>query len=190
MTAVVCARRSWTPFWTTFSGPASQETLADSCPARGPRALPTGRQPALAIRYAQGRKPPELSVFTGRRKTPPDLATNARDIPCQAACPANTNVPEYIRHIAHGRPRGGPSNQPGRQRPAQRPGPRLHAPLRSSLPLPVDHTRGPVRICHLKRFCRGPQRSPASPCRPGSAIRQAHGHRRRRARRGWPRHAN
>lgn len=44
----------------------------------------------------------EFSVAQGTGATPGDQKVLAKDIPCQAACPAQTNVPLYIEHIMHG----------------------------------------------------------------------------------------
>ena len=46
--------------------------------------------------------PLEYSVDTGKAHNPTDFKVVAKDIPCQNACPARTNVPEYIRLIKEG----------------------------------------------------------------------------------------
>ena len=65
------------------------------------------KPPAVEVRGLHFRYPdgtPALrgvtfSVFQGEGRAALDSKTMARDIPCQAACPAGTNVPEYIRHL-------------------------------------------------------------------------------------------
>jgi formate dehydrogenase major subunit len=78
------------------------ETLAESVARLGIAAY---RQAvaALGIEYDKAVNPLELSVVTGRGEAPKDTKALERDVPCRAACPAHTNVPEYIGHIARGR---------------------------------------------------------------------------------------
>ena len=52
--------------------------------------------------YRKAPNPTEFSIVTGIGKQILDLKTVAKDIPCQNACPAKTNVPKYIEHIFHG----------------------------------------------------------------------------------------
>ena len=46
----------------------------------------------------------EYSVIQGAAVTTGDKKIIAKDIPCQEACPAKTNVPLYIEHLLHGDP--------------------------------------------------------------------------------------
>lgn len=118
----------------------------------------------LAIRYDQmAENPLELSVFTGQGRTAMDLATNARDIPCQAACPANTHVPEYIRHIAHGRfEEAHRINQEDNVLPNIL-GRVCTRPCEARCRYQWTSTRGQVRICHLKRSAADHKPQPSRP---------------------------
>ena len=59
---------------------------------------------SLGINYEMAPNPEETSVFTGYATSNLDFKTYAKDIPCQQACPAKTNVPAYIEAIAKGDP--------------------------------------------------------------------------------------
>ena len=63
----------------------------------------------LGLDYKQAPNPWEFSKFTGEVDTPLDFKTLAKDIPCQEACPAKTNVPAYIEAIAEHDPAGAES---------------------------------------------------------------------------------
>ncbi len=52
--------------------------------------------------YRKAPNPTEFSVREGIGKEILDLRTVAKDVPCQAACPAKTNVPAYIEQIFSG----------------------------------------------------------------------------------------
>jgi len=121
----------------------------------------------LAIRYDEmAANPLELSVFTGEGRTAMDLATNARDIPCQAACPANTNVPQYIQHIAHGRyEEAHRINQEDNVLPNIL-GRVCTRPCESRCRYQWTSTRGQVRICHLKRVAADHKPEPSRPLPP------------------------
>ncbi|MBN2343522.1 MAG: FAD-dependent oxidoreductase [Deltaproteobacteria bacterium] len=56
----------------------------------------------MRFEYQKAQKPKENSVQTGVGTSPLDLKTIGKAIPCQEACPAKTNVPGYIEHIARG----------------------------------------------------------------------------------------
>jgi formate dehydrogenase major subunit len=106
---------------------------------------------ALGIAYRMAVNPLELSVVTGRGETALDLKTVARDIPCQEACPAKTDVPEYIRHIAHGDLDAAHLvNQEDNVFPGVL-GRVCTRPCETRCRYQWTSTRGPVRICHLKR---------------------------------------
>lgn len=107
--------------------------------------------------------PAELSVTEGFGETPGDLKTVARDIPCQAACPAKTNVPEYIRRIALGDLDGAHLvNQEDNVFPAVL-GRVCTRPCESRCRYQWTSTRGPVRICSLKRAAADGASAPPRP---------------------------
>ena len=106
---------------------------------------------ALNIRYDMAVNPLEYTVFTGEGRTALDLKTIARDVPCQEACPAKTNVPAYIRHIAQGNPEAAHRiNQEDNVFPSVL-GRVCTRPCESRCRYQWTSTRGAVRICHLKR---------------------------------------
>ncbi|MEE8451410.1 MAG: FAD-dependent oxidoreductase, partial [Thermoguttaceae bacterium] len=105
----------------------------------------------LGISYEKAVNPLELSVVTGRGETPLDFKTLARDVPCRTACPARTNIPEYIRHIAHGRPdEAHRINQEDNVLPGVL-GRICTRPCEDRCRYQWTNINGPVRICHLKR---------------------------------------
>lgn len=106
---------------------------------------------ALNIQYEMAPNLAEFSTFTGSGDTPLDFATQAKDIPCQEACPAHTNVPEYIRRIAHGDLDGAHRvNQEDNVFPGVL-GRICTRPCESRCRHNWTNINGPVRICHLKR---------------------------------------
>jgi formate dehydrogenase major subunit len=118
---------------------------------------------ALAISYDKAVNPLELSVVTGRGETPRDFKTIARDVPCRTACPARTNVPEYIRHIAHGRPAEAHLvNQEDNVLPGVL-GRICTRPCEDRCRYQWTSIKGPVRICHLKRFAADHKGRPSQP---------------------------
>ena len=108
---------------------------------------------ALGISYQKAVNPLELSVVTGRGQTVLDAKTLARDVPCRAACPARTNVPEYIRHIARGNPdEAHRINQEDNVFPGVL-GRICTRPCETRCRYQWTNIHGPVSICHLKRVC-------------------------------------
>ncbi len=106
---------------------------------------------ALGISYEKAVNPLELSVVTGRGETELDFKTIARDVPCRTACPARTNVPEYIRHIARGRMEEAHRiNQEDNVLPGVL-GRICTRPCEDRCRYQWTNVNGPVRICHLKR---------------------------------------
>ncbi len=106
---------------------------------------------ALQIHYEHAPKPAEFSVFTGEGRTPLDEATMARDIPCQAACPTGTNVPEYIRQLVLKDPDAAYRiNQEDNVFPGVL-GRVCTRPCEPACRHQWTNTNGPVTICHLKR---------------------------------------
>ncbi len=80
-----------------------------------------------------------------------DFKTMAKDIPCQEACPAKTNIPEYIRLIAEGKPdQAHRINQECNVLPGVL-GRICIRPCEDACRHQWTNTRGAVRICHLKR---------------------------------------
>ncbi len=106
---------------------------------------------ALNIAYEMAPNPAEFSLFTGQANAPLDFATQAKDIPCQEACPARTNVPEYIRRIARGDLDGAHRvNQEDNVFPGVL-GRICTRPCETRCRHNWTNVSGPVRICHLKR---------------------------------------
>jgi sulfite reductase beta subunit-like hemoprotein/NADPH-dependent glutamate synthase beta subunit-like oxidoreductase/ferredoxin len=105
----------------------------------------------LNIRYEVAPNPREFSTCAGQGNAALDFATQARDIPCQDACPARTNVPEYIRRIARGDLDGAHRvNQEDNVFPGVL-GRVCTRPCETRCRHNWTNTQGPVRICHLKR---------------------------------------
>ena len=105
----------------------------------------------LDIRYDKAPSLQEFSTFTGQANAPLDFKTQAKDIPCQNACPARTNVPEYIRLIALDDLDGAHRvNQEDNVFPGVL-GRICTRPCETRCRHNWTNTNGPVRICHLKR---------------------------------------
>ncbi len=141
------------------------ETLAENVARLGPE--PYGRAiEALGIHYEKAVNPLELSVVTGRGETTLDFKTLSRDVPCRAACPARTNVPEYIQHIAHGRPdESFLVNQEDNVLPGVL-GRICTRPCEGRCRYQWTSIKGPVRICHLKRSAADEKGGPSPPLPP------------------------
>ncbi|MHC5180256.1 MAG: FAD-dependent oxidoreductase, partial [Planctomycetota bacterium] len=107
---------------------------------------------ALNIRYAnQAPNPLEYSTDTGEVSTATDFKVIAKDVPCQDACPAKTNVPEYIRLIKEGRhDEAHLINQEDNVLPGVL-GRICTHPCQDDCRHQWTNTQGPVRICSLKR---------------------------------------
>ena len=144
---------------------------------------------AAAAPVARPRRTAKLAACVtapeGRRAVQPTDTTNPdyfhRVVDCQWACPAHTDVPEYIRLIALGPVLRRLHGQPGIERVPRHPRPRLRPSLRARLPprprrgqagrdLPPEARRGRPQGRH-----RGP---PAGD--PGAEERQARRLHRRR----------
>jgi sulfite reductase beta subunit-like hemoprotein/NADPH-dependent glutamate synthase beta subunit-like oxidoreductase/ferredoxin len=105
----------------------------------------------LGFRYRMAPALAEYSVTTGESATLLDAKTIARDVPCQAACPAKTNVPEYIGRVARGDHEGAYRiNQEDNVFPGVL-GRVCVRPCESRCRHQWTNTLGPVAICHLKR---------------------------------------
>lgn len=121
---------------------------------------------ALNIQYDRAAKPSECSVFTGEGRAALDLKTMACDIPCQAACPAGTNVPEYIRQLVLNDPDASYRiNQEDNVFPGVL-GRVCTRPCEPACRHQWTNTNGPVTICHLKRAAADNKSRPAQPLPP------------------------
>ena len=106
----------------------------------------------MSIKYTnKAPNPLEYSVDTGRAADPTDLKVIAKDVPCQQACPARTNVPEYIRLIKEGQyEQAHLINQEDNVLPGVL-GRICTHPCQDDCRHQWTNTQGPVRICSLKR---------------------------------------
>jgi sulfite reductase beta subunit-like hemoprotein len=121
---------------------------------------------ALQFRYEHAPKPAEFSVFTGEGRAALDEKTMARDIPCQAACPTGTNVPEYIRQLVEKAPDASYRiNQEDNVFPGVL-GRVCTRPCEPACRHQWTNTNGPVTICHLKRSAADNKSEPARPLPP------------------------
>lgn len=101
--------------------------------------------------YAKALPLREYSVGEGDATTAADQRILAKDIPCQAACPALTNVPLYIEHLLQGDPDAcNAVNLESNVFPGVL-GRVCTRPCEDRCRHQWTNTRGPVRICHLKR---------------------------------------
>ncbi|HLA38623.1 MAG TPA: FAD-dependent oxidoreductase, partial [Candidatus Glassbacteria bacterium] len=115
------------------------------------------------IRYKTAVNPLETSVFTGFGETGLDLRTIAKDVPCQHACPAKTDVPEYIQYIARGDlDTAYLINQEDNVFPGVL-GRICTRPCEPACRHEWTNTRGPVLICHLKRSAADGKKKKAGP---------------------------
>ncbi len=137
-------------FLSTRGDAPDDETLAEHVERVGIE--PYARAVAgLEIHYEKAVNPLELSTVTGTGRDRRDLRVVAKDVPCQEACPAKTNIPEYIRHIAHGRhDQAYRINQEDNVLPGIL-GRICTRPCEPACRHEWTNIRGPVRICHLKR---------------------------------------
>ena len=103
------------------------------------------------FKYEMAENPLEFSKFTGIAETTLDRKTVAKDVPCQSACPAKTDVPAYIQAIAHGdMDTAYRINQEDNVFPGVL-GRICARPCEPACRHEWTNTRGPVKICHLKR---------------------------------------
>ncbi|RJO70555.1 MAG: 4Fe-4S dicluster domain-containing protein [Myxococcales bacterium] len=121
---------------------------------------------ALGIAYDLAPNPREYSVFTGLAGSPLDMKTIARDVPCQAACPARTRVPEYIQKIAAGEHQEAYKiNQEDNVFPGVL-GRVCTRPCETACRHQWTGVEGPVAICHLKRSAADRKKNPPRPLEP------------------------
>ena len=106
----------------------------------------------MSIKYTnKAPNPLEYSTDTGQAMGPNDFKVIAKDVPCQNACPAKTNVPEYIRLIKEGKyEEAHLINQEENVLPGVL-GRICTHPCEDDCRHQWTNTQGPVRICSLKR---------------------------------------
>ena len=120
----------------------------------------------LDFTYKTAPNPLEFSSFTGELKEVRDFKTLARDIPCQEACPAKTNVPAYIEAIAQGDPdKAYRINQEDNVFPGVL-GRVCTRPCEAACRHQWTGVHGPVQICHLKRSAADEKTGSAAPLPP------------------------
>lgn len=120
----------------------------------------------LDLDYKGAPNPLEFSSFTGELKEARDFKTLARDIPCQEACPAKTNVPAYIEAIAQGDPdKAYRINQEDNVFPGVL-GRVCTRPCEDACRHQWTGVHGPVQICHLKRSSADEKTGLAAPLPP------------------------
>ena len=101
--------------------------------------------------YVMAPKPQENSAATSVCDKALDFHTIARDIPCQAECPARTHIPDYIQLIAEGKHQTAHLiNQEDNVLPGVL-GRICTRPCEDRCRHQWTNTLGPVKICHLKR---------------------------------------
>lgn len=106
----------------------------------------------VSFQYKTAAPPLETSVAKGAGFAPLDLKTNAMSIPCQEACPAKTNVPLYIEHIARGEhDEAYRVNQEDNVFPGVL-GRICTRVCEDKCRHMWTNVEGPVQICHLKRY--------------------------------------
>lgn len=121
---------------------------------------------SLNLDYRMAPRPSDFSKPTGRLDTPLDFKTLERDIPCQAACPAKTNVPAYIEAIAQGDPeKAYRINQEDNVFPGVL-GRVCTRPCEAACRHQWTGVHGPVHICHLKRSAADEHTAVAAPLPP------------------------
>ena len=121
---------------------------------------------SLNINYEMAPNPSDFSVFTGEGDKPKDFKALYKDIPCQAACPAKTNVPAYIEAIAQGNPeKAYKINQEDNVFPGVL-GRICTRPCEDQCRHQWTGIQGPVHICHLKRSSADTQSNPPKPLPP------------------------
>ena len=117
----------------------------------------------LNIEYNKAPNPQDLSVFTGASTENLDFKTIAKDIPCQDACPAKTNVPAYIEALAKGDPdKAYLINQEDNVFSGAL-GRICSRPCEDACRHNWTGINGPVHICHLKRGASDYKENPPAP---------------------------
>lgn len=118
----------------------------------------------MSIEYTnKAPNPLEYSVDTGNTEMSTDFKVIAKDVPCQNACPAKTNVPEYIRLIKEGKyDQAHLINQEENVLPGVL-GRICTHPCQDDCRHQWTNTQGPVRICSLKRAAADMKSFPSKP---------------------------
>ncbi len=120
----------------------------------------------MNYQYRKAPNPTEFSVFTGLGTAALDLKTLARDVPCQAACPAKTDVPAYIALISRGENEAAYRvNQEDNVFPGVL-GRVCTKPCEAACRYAWTNAEGPVQICHLKRSAADRLKTPPTPLPP------------------------
>ena len=105
----------------------------------------------MKYQYAKAPNLAELSVATGLGTSVLDARTLAKDVPCQEACPARTDVPAYIRALVEGDPgKAYRINLEDNVFPSVL-GRVCTRPCEDACRHNWTNVQGPVHICHLKR---------------------------------------
>jgi len=144
---------------------SGRETLADNVARVGIE--PYRKAVAgLGITHEAACLPAEYSVDVGDGASELDKATYAKDVPCAAACPAGTRVPQYIERIAAGDLDGAYLiNQEDNVFPGVL-GRVCSRPCEPACRHNRTGTEGEVRICHLKRYASDGRSFTPSPLEP------------------------
>lgn len=117
----------------------------------------------LGLDYEMAPIDQEYSTFTGVGAEPLDFKSYAKDIPCQAACPAKTRVPHYIQAIAEGdHDKAYLINQEDNVFSAVL-GRVCSRPCEDGCRHNWTDINGPVHICHLKRGASDYKKNPPAP---------------------------
>ena len=117
----------------------------------------------LELDYEMAPIDQEYSTFTGVGSEPLDFKSYAKDIPCQAACPAKTRVPHYIQAIAEGdHDKAYLINQEDNVFSAVL-GRVCSRPCEDGCRHNWTDINGPVHICHLKRGASDYKKNPPAP---------------------------
>jgi len=115
----------------------------------------------VKYQYQKAPNQTELSVTTGLGTSLLDAKTLAKDVPCQEACPARTDVPAYIRALSEGDPgKAYRINLEDNVFPSVL-GRVCTRPCEAACRHNWTNVQGPVHICHLKRA--GADHAPALP---------------------------
>jgi sulfite reductase beta subunit-like hemoprotein/NADPH-dependent glutamate synthase beta subunit-like oxidoreductase/ferredoxin len=157
-----CMRVTATILDTFMKFRQGEETLAENITRLGVETYAREVE-SLGIEYHKAVNPLELTVVTGHADKPLDIRTIERDVPCRTACPAQTNIPEYIRHIAHGRmDEAAIINQEDNVLSGIL-GRICTRPCETRCRYQWTSIKGPVRICHLKRSSTDGKTKPLGP---------------------------
>lgn len=117
----------------------------------------------MNYQYRKAPNPTQYSVVDDLGDSPQDFKSLAKAVPCQEACPAKTDVPAYIAEIAKGNfDAAYRINLEDNVFPSAL-GRICARPCETACRHNWTNTRGPVKICHLKRSSADHHQTPASP---------------------------